>query len=98
MVNIDVTVKVYIYPIPCIRDHSLDENIVVVVKGYDVACFEAGALEGDDQFSADERVVHGLPVNTQHRQKQHCHEDRDGCDYDQGIGRALDRLPEPLGI
>ena len=90
LVDVDVSVLIDVDPFAAAGDDALDQDIVVVVKGDDLACTHVPVLDGEDDVSVVEGAVHGLSVNMEDRQEEDGDQDGDGGDRDQAEDGAAE--------
>lgn len=90
LVDVDVPVLVDVDPFAAAGDDALDQDIVVIVKGDDLAGTHVPALDGEDDVSVVEGAVHGLSVNVEDRQEEDGDQDGDGGDRDQAEDGAAE--------
>ena len=88
LVHVDISLLVQVDPLAAPRDDALDEDVVIVVKGHDLAGVHGIALDGEHDVAVVQGPVHGLSVDVQDRQEEDGDQDRHGGHRDQAENRA----------
>lgn len=88
LVDVDVALLVDVDPFPAARNDTLDEDIVVVVKGHDLAGVHPAALDGEDDVAVVQGAVHGLAVDVQDGQEEDGNQDGDRGDRNEPENRV----------
>lgn len=83
LVHKDVALLVDVHPFAAVGDDALDQDIVVVVKGHDLAGIHPAALDGEDDVPVVEGAVHGLAVDVEDGQKEDSDQDSNRRDRDE---------------
>ena len=85
--------------VPSKGNDTLDDQLVVVVKGTDFSGFKLGSLVGDENFTGVEVRLHGGARHPEHRQEDDRHQNRKSRNHYNSAYGALQRLVEtPLGF
>ena len=84
-VDVDVAVVIDIDPASRAGDAALNQKLVAVVKGNDVAPGEIGVFDRQDDVAFDQRGGHGIAVDLQYRHPQCGDQYGDGGDGDQRV-------------
>ena len=73
---------------------TLDNQLVVVVKGTDFSGFKLGSLVGDENFTGVEVRLHGGARHPEHRQEDGRHQNRQSCHHNDRAQGTLESLIE----
>ena len=87
-VDIHGTVPVNVHPVCRTADHALDENLIIIIEGDNIARRKIRGLNAENDLPILQGGGHGAAVDLQHRQPQRCRQYGHGGHDDERIYSA----------